>query len=126
MKGKLKINNIVVDPRDEKYILKVPEQGFSPERNKQVIENSIRKTEMFRARQWHNWEDKTRERANALASFFKYLETGKGGANPLGKYFSRKMRAYLRGEEIIAELRNRDSYYTANKHGQIIRYAETQ
>ena len=125
MKGVLKINGIVVDPRDEKYILKTPERGFSPDRNKQIIDDSIRKADAFRARQWKSWEDKTRERANALASYFKYLDSGRGGMNPLNKYFSRKFRAYLRGETIVAELKSQGKYVAQNANGQLIRYAET-
>lgn len=122
MKGKLKINGFEVDPKDERFILKVPDRGFSPEHNKAVVDESIRKYEEFRRKQWKIWEDKTRERANALASYFKYLDTGKGGTNPLMKYFSRKTRAYLRGEKIIQELRGGNGYKTVNNLGQVVTY----
>lgn len=126
MKYKLQNYGIPIDPRDEKYILKKVESGFSPERNKQIIEDSIRKTDLFRQKQWKVWDEKTRERANALASFFKYLEKGQGGNNPLSKYFSRKMRAYLRGEQVVAELKSQGKYVAVNVNGQFTRYAETQ
>ena len=112
-----------VDPRDEKYVLKTIPQGFSPEHNKWVVEDSIRKYEIFRQKELKVWEGKVRERANALASYFKYLDTGKGGDNPLMKYFSRKTRAYLRGEKLVETLQG--AYRAKNNVGQIVTYHES-
>ena len=118
---RIKVNNIWVDTKDEKYILNKAPDGFSPEKNKQVVEDSINKYEEFRKKQWKIWEEKTRERANALASFFKYLDRGEGGTDPMKKYFSRKTRAYLRGEKILETLSG-GRYRAINSHGQIITY----
>ena len=120
MSYKLQNYGITIDPRDEQYILKTPEPGFSPEHNKRVIANSIKKAEALRLKKWANYRTQLSYRSNALVSYFRYLDTGKGGQNPFNKYFSRKMRAYLRGEALVETLQG--AYRTVNNSGQIITY----
>ena len=109
---------IKVDPRDEKYVLTDIPKGFDPENNKRVVEETIRKADVLRQRKWVEWEDDTRERANALASYFKYLD--RGGSSPTEKYFGRKYQAYLRGQILVDKLK--DHYVTVNRQGQTINH----
>lgn len=90
--------------QDKKFYLEIPEKGFSPERNKQVVENSIRKFEVLRKKKWNQRMEEYRERADASASFLRYSDK-MGGHAKLDKYFGRKMLAHLRGESILADMR---------------------
>lgn len=84
----------VEDPRD-----------FSPERNKKVIEDSIRKSEMMRARKHKDYVEQVRERADAVATFLKSVAMGK--EPNIERYFGRKELARLRGQQILAEIKDR-------------------
>jgi hypothetical protein len=90
-----------------------PDVEFSPEKNKFVIENSIRKYEaMIKARQ-DKFKDNLRERTDAVASYLKHVDKGGVGEKKIEKYFSEKMFNKLRGLEIVDELRNRLNMITA-------------
>ena len=98
------MNNVKIDKGDYKYVLPDPDVGFSPERNKRIIEGTIKKYEMLRARKMKEWREGVAERSDALAQYFtspKFLST------PFGKYFGKKWMAYLRGEKALDEIYTR-------------------
>lgn len=78
-----------------------PDPGFSPERNKRVIENSIKKYEKVRTAKIKAWREGVAERSDALAQYFS---SPKFTSTPFGKYFGKKWMAYLRGEKILDEI----------------------
>lgn len=89
---------------DYKFVPSSPDPGFSPERNKAIIEGTIKKYEKVRAQKMKKWREGVAERSDALAQYFtspKFLST------PFGKYFGKKWMAYLRGEKILDEVNNR-------------------
>jgi len=89
---------------DYKFVPSNPDPGFSPERNKSVIEGTIKKYERVRAQKMKKWREGVAERSDALAQYFtspKFLST------PFGKYFGKKWMAYLRGEQALKEVNNR-------------------
>lgn len=76
--------------------------GFSPERNKAVIEDSIRKYEAERERRQRLFGERLDERSDAVSHFLKAIDRGK--ATTAMKYFGKKELARLRGEEILGQL----------------------
>ena len=96
--------NRELEERDRaKYYLEVPDAGFSPEKNKWTIENSIKKFEAMRKKKWNERVEEYRERSDATASFLRAVD--RGGSNDLGRYFGKKMIAHLRGDSILADIR---------------------
>ena len=90
-----------VAKQDYRFILDKPEPGFNPERNKMVIENSIKKYEKIRAQKMKARREGVAERTDALAQYFT---SPKFTSTPFGKYFGKKWMAHLRGEQIMDEI----------------------
>lgn len=86
------------------YFIEDGEAGFSPEHNKFVIENTIKKYNQKRKQQQQKYRENLGERSDAVATYLKHLTQGKD--TPVEKYFSKKTLAYLRGEEITQKLKS--------------------
>jgi len=101
---KMKIGEM--NPLDKKFWPKEPEPGFSPERNRQVVDKSIEKYEAMRKKKMALFTENLKERTDALAS---YLAGGSGlqRNRSLEQYFGKRYLAHLRGEDITDELRER-------------------
>ena len=95
--------NQVLDFR--KWYLDTPEEGFSPERNKAVIEQTIAKSKLMQERKNKDYVEQVRERSDAVATFLKSVAMGKV-AN-IERYFGRRELARLRGQQIIEEIKGR-------------------
>lgn len=78
-----------------------PEPGFSPSRNKSIIEESIRKADENRVKVEKAWTAKFRERANMLTD---YIFSPKSTSMEMEKYFGPRWMGFLRGQEIMGEL----------------------
>ena len=103
----------------QRFFIKDP-QGFSPERNKAIIEQSIKDYEAMRAQKIKERGDEYIERADAVVTYLKHLSQGHGNGNAnMMEYFGRKNLAYLRGEQIRAEIMKDLSF--KNKKGEIIK-----
>lgn len=101
-----------------RFFVKDP-TGFSPERNKAIVEESIRRYDAMRATKLKTVVGQYEERADAVVSFIKSVDKGKGGGGDLEKYFGRKMLAYLRGQQIRETLMGGVS--VANTAGKILK-----
>jgi len=77
--------------------------NFSPDKNKEVIERTIAKAEKEKNEKSKVWNENISERAEAIASFLKHVESGKN--NSVIDYFGRRKLAELRGEDIITQLK---------------------
>ena len=99
------------------YFIEEGEDGFSPERNKKVVEDSLKKYEAARRNKIREFRSALGERTQALAFFFK----SRFHASSVEKYFGKRWLAYLRGQRIrevlqekytgpIKELRNKVLY----------------
>lgn len=88
----------------QKYYQDKHDDGFSPNRNKFIVEGTIRKYETNRLKKINLFTDSVRERANAI-SFWLKSRHGAESNNPIERYFTPKELAHLRGEEIINQLR---------------------
>jgi hypothetical protein len=93
------------------YYVEGGEPGFSPARNKAVIENTIRKTNLTRAKKIKAYREKIQERADAVATYLK-SRVAEGGT-PVEKYFGKRWMAYLRGQQIMSVLKQ--NYAPKNK-----------
>lgn len=76
--------------------------GFSPEKNKYIIEKTIKKHEANIARKIKSYEEQVRERADAVATYLKSVANGK--EKSVDAYFGRRELARLRGQQIIQKL----------------------
>lgn len=94
-----------IDPRDARFIPEKPDIDFSPQRNKQVIDNSIKKYEAMRASKQKQFIQGLGERSEAVASFLDHVKQGKH--NNVDKYFGQRTLAKLRGLEIVDELKSK-------------------
>lgn len=92
------------DLSDKKYFKEEGDPGFSPARNKWVVENTIKKTEALIKSKRNEWDDKMGERSEAVASYL----TSKAVDNntPIEKYLGKRNLAYLRGQRILQRMVN--------------------
>lgn len=86
----------------KKFYVPGGEDGFSPERNKAVIEETILKYEADRDRRQKEFGESLDERSDAVSHFLKAIDRGQ--ATTALKYFGKKELARLRGEEILGQL----------------------
>ena len=102
-----------IQKEDFKFVPKDAEVGFSVERNRQVIEDSIAKTDKRIAQLKKEYSEQIEERVDAASYFLKKLTQHKTYTSDPTKaaeyYFGRRELAKLRGEDIkqqiMAELR---------------------
>ncbi len=87
---------------DKKFYLEIPDPNFSPDRNKAIIDMTIKKYEANRKKKLQELNDPYRERSDAVVSFLKTAEQKPG--YDINRFFGRKMLAYLRGDEIRQKL----------------------
>jgi hypothetical protein len=92
-----------VDPIDRKWIKDKPDEGFSPERNKAIVDQTIKEYEAIRANKLKSRVEEYAERSDAVVTYLKALDQGRGHSN-LERFFGKKMLAHLRGQEIRDQL----------------------
>ena len=95
-----------IDKADWKYVPVDPEDGFDAEHNRRVIRKTIRKHEKTKRVKDRQYTELVAERTSALAQYLKSLQTGKTTSSA-EKYFGQKELTYLRGQEIMDELYER-------------------
>ena len=87
----------------EKFYVLDPEPDFSPEHNKRVIENSIKRYDQKRKQAMDTFREGVGERSDMVAS---YLKSGAVDSNkPIDKYLGKTIMARLHGEEILDRLK---------------------
>jgi len=89
----------------KKWYQEKPDEGFSPERNKHVIEQSIAKSELLREMRKRDYVEQLRERSDAVVSYLKRVAGGM--EKDVDQYFGRQELARLRGQKIVEEIRGR-------------------
>ena len=93
--------------KDWKFMEQMPygDLGFSEEHNRKVVaEVDAWNDEMDRMRS-REYKEKVRERTDAVGSYFRNITQGKG-VHGVDEYFGRRYLAYLRGEEIVKQLKS--------------------
>lgn len=94
-----------IDKSDYHLVPVNPDPGFDPEKNKRVIEGTIKKYEAMRRKKIKEHGEQIEERSDALASYLKGMEQG-GKQSDIGKYFGKKHLAYLRGQAILERIKS--------------------
>ena len=95
-----------INPLDKRFWPVDPDPDFNPERNRLVIERTIKKYEEQRARKQGDFVDKLKERTDAVASWLTSSH-GAESMKPMDRYFSKRYLAHLRGQEIVKEIKGR-------------------
>lgn len=89
--------------RDQEiYFKEEGDPGFSPERNKAIIDKTIKKYEARRKKAMDDRMNEYGERADAVVSYIRAIDRGK--ESKIDKYFGKRYLGYLRGEEIKQQL----------------------
>lgn len=105
-----------VSKQDYVYVPKNPDLGFSPEHNKKVVEDTIKKYESNRAKKLLENEEAIKQRAEALQFFLKANQQGKVKSD-IRKFFGKKLFADLSGKT----KRESDPLVVMNQEGKILR-----
>lgn len=85
------------------YFVEEGDPGFSPDRNKAVIAESIRKSKEVRRKILVKELDEIRERTDAVATYLKSRMAE--GSSSVEKYFGKRYLAHLRGQKIMNVMR---------------------
>ena len=94
----------LIQPQDLKYVQVDPDPNFDPEHNKAVIEKTIKDNEKLVKARNRGFDEKAKERTNAVAIYLRSLNQG-GKSTNHEKFFGKKYLAYLRGKEIMEKLK---------------------
>lgn len=89
----------------QKWFKEDGDPGFSPERNKAIIEKTIRKHELNILQKKKDYIEAVRERADAVATYLKSLANGK--EHSVERYFGRQELTRLRGQQIVQKLQGK-------------------
>lgn len=85
------------------YYVRDVDPNFSPEKNKFVIDKTIKEYERKRKQKDKQFTRDLDERSQAVYQYLRHLD--KGHSTPLEKYFGKKTLAHLRGERIRTIIR---------------------
>ena|SRR3990167_2033837 len=96
----------VISPDDYMFMEQNPhgDAGFDPEHNKRVIAETIKRGKLWYQKQGREYEQKTKERTEAVAAYLKNITQG-NGVNDINKYFGRREIARLRANEVVNQLK---------------------
>lgn len=102
------MSDSTISREDWKYMEQKPygDPGFDPEHNRRVIEETEREMDELDKKIDRDFSEKTRERTTAAAHYLRNVAQGKG-VTQVDKYFGKRYLAYLRGQEVIRELKSR-------------------
>jgi hypothetical protein len=93
-----------LDPKDYRLINPNPDPDFSPERNKALVEETIREADAYHKSYalvlGESWEEKK----DVLSSYARYT-IGRGGAQNLKNYVGKREYEILVGEKVLSKLR---------------------
>jgi len=97
----------------KKYFVEGGEKGFSPARNKYIVEKTIAKTDKLRILKNKEWVEGLRERADAVDTYLRSRIAQ--GSTPVEHYFGKKWLAYLRGQKIMKVIKSKVDPLTKQK-----------
>lgn len=100
------MKQVPLDKANWAYAPTEPDPDFDPIHNQRVIDETIRENDLMASRKSHEYREKVRERAEAVAKYIKGIDDGKTNASVL-EYFGRQELSRLRGEELLDEVRGK-------------------
>ena len=93
-----------IAPQDIKYVSVDPDPDFDPLHNMAVIEKTIKDNEQLVRTRNKEAEEGAKERINATAIYLRSINQG-GKTVDREKFFGKKYLAYLRGKEIMEQIK---------------------
>ena len=95
-----------ISRKDYKFLEQKPygDEGFSPEHNARVIAAVDAWNDEQDRRREREHKSNLSERTGAVAQYLKNVSQGRG-VTTVEQYFGRRHLAYLRGEEIVKQLK---------------------
>jgi uncharacterized protein YbcC (UPF0753/DUF2309 family) len=95
----------------KKYFKHEGDPNFNPDRNKKVVEDTIRKAEKLRQQKHKEYVESIRERSEAVTSYL-LSEHGARSNKSIEKYLGKQNLTYLRGEKIVETIvKKRNDFY---------------
>lgn len=108
-----------ISPKDKKFWKDEPDPGFSPERNKQTIDRTIKKYEAMRRAKMKAFQNELGERSDAAASYL-ISRHGANAGRPIERYFGKKYLAHLQGKSIVSRLKERLRVISKDPYGNYV------
>uniref|UniRef100_A0A6M3KXN6 Uncharacterized protein n=1 Tax=viral metagenome TaxID=1070528 RepID=A0A6M3KXN6_9ZZZZ len=93
----------VIQPKDRKYFVDKPSKDFNPERNKAIIQETIRETEKFFEKLEGALDDDIMNRIDVVGTYGRYRFNR--GHKSLRDYLGRELYEKLVGEKILSKYR---------------------
>lgn len=97
------INQVSQEDYRRFYVAK-PDAGFSEQRNRDIIERTIKKTEENYKRKIKERNEGIGERSEVLGSYIRHL-VNKNDSTTIEKYIGSSYLAQLRGEQKLARIK---------------------
>ena len=113
----------LIQPQDLKYVSVNPDADFDPKHNQAVIEKTIKDNEKLVKARNKVFDEKAKERTNAVAIYLRSLNQG-GKATNHEKFFGKKYLAYLRGKEIMEKIKGQMAIQGRNDAFFVIKPSE--
>jgi len=108
-----------LDPKDYKYIVATPDASFSPDKNKAIIEETIREADTFHKTSGLAIESALGERIEAVSAYACY-RFNRGFKNIKG-YLGDKLYEKMVGEKILSKIRVADTVNRLNGNHKLRR-----
>ena len=113
----------LIAPQDLKYVSVDPDPAFDSERNKQIIEKTIRDNQRLVKKRTETTVEGVKERTNALAIYLRSISQG-GKSTNYEKFFGKKYLAYLRGKEVMEKIKGQLMLQGRNGQAFVIKPSE--
>lgn len=95
-----------IQKEDQKFFIEKGDPGFNPDRNKFIIDWTIKRAEEQKAARDKAFKDDIAERSDALATYFR-SRAAESTSTPIDKYFGKKTLAHLRGMKIAEVIKTK-------------------
>lgn len=96
-------DSVKIDPRDYKYFIERPAKDFNPEKNKAILNQTIKETTEFFNKLDNELDSEAGERLDVLASY-RHAQTSRNYAGRFDNYVSRDLYNRLTGERVRNKL----------------------
>ena len=113
----------LISPQDLKYVKVDPSPDFDPVHNMAVIEKTIKDNDLLVRERNREFDDKAKERINATATYLRSLNQG-GKTTNHEKFFGKKYMAYLRGKEVMENIKQQMMLQGRNGAAFVIKPSE--
>ena len=102
-----------LDPKDYRFINDKPDPDFSPERNRSIVDETIRETDKF-LREMNQIKDEKGRNILDVLSHYAVNTIGKRRAQSIKQYLGKKQYEALIGEKILSKIRTMDTINRLN------------